>query len=883
MDADRDLRFALAALDRGLINAAQLAELEREWLASRARPLADLAIERGWISEADRSTIDAVLDSGSSPTHPALEDDRSTVLVPRSVDRAPSPVPPPRPPSRSRAEAPDFGERYVEVAFHAQGGIGTVYRARDVVLNRKVAIKVLRDGLDDERRASRRFREEARITARLQHPNIVPTHDLVDRPGQLPLYTMRFLDGPTLKSAAIELHRDKDGGRTDSQAFRRLLDAFLGTCDAIAYAHSQRVIHRDLKGLNIILGPFGESFVLDWGLAREVDAEEDPLARPTVPLDELPDEFSRTIEGYPLGTMQYMPPEQADGRREAIGFHSDVFGLGAILYLILTGQPPYQGGTNTEILRKARSAEFPRPSALNPRVPKSLEAICLRAMEKDPAKRYGSPVELSDEVKRWMADEPVRACPDGAAAKVARWSRKHQPIVAGAAALLLTAAVGFGVGAWLVGQESLKVEAEALHARTERDRAKAGFDGAIQVIDGVLGVIVQDLPHVRDPALDSARLKAADTVTRFADGLTAQELESPNARIALAAALRESAKAYELPYRFADAQRLLLRGIAICSDGKPDEALAAGTRVAAVVAEMRGDLARIHLQLGDPKGADAHASRVVAWADRTRPRSPGDATVERIAAMALLNRGDAAEARGAFSESAKFRAEAGATFAKLRDGRSAMPTDALMAVIAQVSQGVALAGAGRLGDAKTTLEAVGADVPRLRGLVPDADARHVAAVAKFELARVLILQGDDAGAARLLDDGLIAEFARIAAERPSVLGFAHDSACARIIRADLIGRGDELAGAEADLAAIVKQSPAALPSRAWHARALAAMAEFDAKAGDQDAARRRRDQAAADLGAVLAANPQDPVAHRAQKRFEALGLSFAPAPLAQEK
>ena len=252
----------------------------------------------------------------------------------------------------AEVEPVGFGERYASVVYHAQGGIGRVWKARDGLLGRDVALKEIRPELAGDPAVERRFREEARITAGLEHPNIITLHDLSTDPDR-PFYTMRFLAGQTLKDA-VQVHFGRKA-RTVHAAldFRGLLDAFVDVCHALAFAHSRGVIHRDLKGQNVILGPFGEVAVQDWGLAREIGSADDPLARPTIALGDLPPEMSRTMQGWPIGTAQYMPPEQAAGRGDAIGFRSDVFGLGAILYLILTGHPPYEGPSQTETIRKA--------------------------------------------------------------------------------------------------------------------------------------------------------------------------------------------------------------------------------------------------------------------------------------------------------------------------------------------------------------------------------------------------------------------------------------------------------------------------------------------------------------------------------------------------
>jgi len=239
------------------------------------------------------------------------------------------------------------GERYTVTRLHATGGIGRVWLARDGSLGRDVALKDLRPERAENPAVWGRFLREAQITGQLEHPGIVPVYELGRRDDGQPFYTMRFVRGRTLREAVAAYHQKRERRELGALDLRELLTAFIGVCNAIAYAHSKGFVHRDLKPANVVLGEFGEVMVLDWGLAKEVGST------PEVPTESLAashrrastDSGSQTLEGQILGTPAYMAPEQADGRLSDIDARTDVYGLGAILYEVLTGKPPFGGAT----------------------------------------------------------------------------------------------------------------------------------------------------------------------------------------------------------------------------------------------------------------------------------------------------------------------------------------------------------------------------------------------------------------------------------------------------------------------------------------------------------------------------------------------------------
>jgi eukaryotic-like serine/threonine-protein kinase len=360
-----------------------------------------------------------------------------------------------------------------------QGGLGTVWLAVDSTLNRHVAVKELTRHIDRQSAAYARFRREAEITGRLEHPSIVPIHLLGENEsdGRL-FYVMRFLGNRTLEDAIREYHERRDLGAADPLAFHQLLTAFTSVCQAVAYAHSRKVIHRDLKPQNIALDSFGQVIVLDWGLAKVLE-EDDATPQAQNPSSAgSADHLDVTRAGQIMGTPMYMAPEQAAGRIDDIDERTDVYGLGAILFSILTGYAPHEltgeslapGSRVSALLDVIVNQPVTPPRQLNSKVPAELEAICLRAMAKDRHVRYASAEALSQDLQRWFADEPIAALADSQVKRIRRWTKAHR-----ARSLLLT----MGLTLLLVGAAALgfaKYEdlrtAEQVRFRTAADETR---------------------------------------------------------------------------------------------------------------------------------------------------------------------------------------------------------------------------------------------------------------------------------------------------------------------------------------------------------------------------------------------------------------------------
>jgi serine/threonine protein kinase len=608
MDTERNLLFGVVAFQHGAVAADGLAETCADWAAHPAEPLAELMVGRGLLTleqkaEVEQAVAAELATHGDDPRAAlaAALDGRSLVALATATGAdtglrmaiaalgqtdaglgsaiatlgktgdeaslglglAVAAPPLANPPgghvvlgtlSPGEAESRD---RYTLTHLHARGGMGRVWLARDAALGRQIALKELRPDQADNPVVCSRFLYEARITAQLEHPGIVPVYELGGE--QAPYYTMRFVRGRTLSEAIRSDHKRRAAGESDSVGLVELLTAYVGVCQAVAYAHARGVIHRDLKGQNVVLGDYGEVMVLDWGLAKRVGPDQaaeavqgsagaasaapvpeaatnvtcatdgftlpdrpDALSGAVLNGDGLPlpaqpiaatvvasdpgsgsgpgsNDSARpgsgsgprvvresgagpegTMQGQLLGTPAYMAPEQAKGHHDRVDHRTDIYGLGAILYEILTGQPPFVASQTKEIIRKVCQEAPTPPRQIVATIAPGLEAICLKALAKEPSDRYATAGELAQEVRRWLADEPVRAYPEPWARRAGRWARRHRSAVAAAASLLIVATIALGVGTLLIARERDEAEAQGQQARQAvhllTKVAEVGFD-----------------------------------------------------------------------------------------------------------------------------------------------------------------------------------------------------------------------------------------------------------------------------------------------------------------------------------------------------------------------------------------------------------------------
>ena len=313
---------------------------------------------------------------------------------------------------RISSERTRFGD-YELLGEIARGGMGVVYRARQVSLGRLVALKMILAGRLASEIEVRRFRDEARAAAALHHPNIVAIHEIGEIDG-LPFFSMDLIDGPNLAEAV----------QAGPFAPERAAACVKAVADAIQHAHEQGILHRDLKPSNVLLDDQGRPRVTDFGLAKTVERDRSPgstssqSSSPNAP-------HSLTLSGQILGSPHFMPPEQAAAKCAELTVASDIYSLGALLYHLLTAQPPFQGNSLAETLRLVMETEAISPRSLTPAVPYDLEAICLKCLEKDPRHRYASAGELSEELGRFLDGAPIRARPIRPWERIGRWCRRN--------------------------------------------------------------------------------------------------------------------------------------------------------------------------------------------------------------------------------------------------------------------------------------------------------------------------------------------------------------------------------------------------------------------------------------------------------------------------
>jgi serine/threonine-protein kinase len=519
--ADHNLLFGILAVQMDFVSRDQLIAAMHAWVLAKTRPLSDFLLDGGALTSENHRLLEQMVAAhikahsgdvqrslAAVAHHSTLGDMAQSLADP---DLQASLVAAGATLATTAAERPnEDGLRYRILRPHAQGGLGVVSVAIDTEVGREVAFKEIQVRYAEDLTLRGRFVREAEITGGLEHPGIVPVYGLGRYSDGRPYYAMRFIRGESLQEAIKKLHTG-DAGYT----LRGLLTRFVAACNAVAYAHSRGVIHRDLKPSNVMLGPYGETLVVDWGLAKVIGRETtDGDGGSELTLQPPSGDGSPTRAGAALGTPAFMSPEQARGEVTELRPATDVYSLGATLYAILTGRPPVQGRDTADVLERVRLGDWPRPRQVNSRLPLALDAVCQKAMALRSADRYSSPLTLSADVDHWLADEPVRAYSASLTERAARWARKHRAASVATAAILAVTAGAAAVVAILASLSSAEIKKQRDAADANYTRAEENFRFARQSVQDYLTRVSenkllktqdrQDLRELRKELLEDA-------------------------------------------------------------------------------------------------------------------------------------------------------------------------------------------------------------------------------------------------------------------------------------------------------------------------------------------------------------------------------------------
>ena len=612
---DRNLLFGILALQMDFVSREQLVAAMNAWVLAKEKPLGQILAEHGVLAADRRALLEALVAEhlklhGNDPEKSlaavssagAIKDALQQINDPglqASLRTMPTVVAPDPyvTVAQSVGAATSSGSRFRIVRPHARGGLGEVFVAQDQELHREVAVKQIQMRHADEPESRIRFVQEAEITGGLEHPGIVPVYGLGSYADGRPYYAMRFIRGDSLKDA-IEHFHSAAGKRLSpaerSLELRSLLGRVIDVCDAIEYAHSRGVLHRDLKPGNIMLGKYGETLVVDWGLAKSVDRPDiaerlgESALRPSTMSGTAP-----TQMGSAVGTPQFMSPEQAAGRLDQLGPSSDVYSLGATLYCVLTGRAAFEDSDLGLTLRKVERGEFPRPREINKELSPPLEAICLKAMSLIQADRYPTPRALADDLEHWLADEPVAAYREPAGERLARWTRRNRAWAqAIAAAVLLVAIVA--VAASVLITRSWREEAAA------REEADRGFREARRAVNDYFTQVSEN-KLLDVPGLQPLRKELLESALKYYQQFLDERAGDPALERDVALTWFRVARIEEEIERNADAERDFERALTL------QEAIVKKAGDAAAIAELAntynalGDLAQQTTKLADAR------------------------------------------------------------------------------------------------------------------------------------------------------------------------------------------------------------------------------------------------------------------------------------------
>jgi serine/threonine protein kinase len=544
-NTDKNLLFGLIAFQNGYITMEQFMEAGAKWSKDPNRQLAEILLELKYIEDVERHNIQGIVDdrvrrlgglensisfsiqNGSVPDGQGMPEDWKSKIedVTKIIQNNATPSPPR---FTSTAEQDKGIHRYIIRKTLGHGGQGYVWEAFDTELNRRVAIKNIVPKLSSDPLHQELLIDEARKTGKLAHAGIPPVFDMGKDAEGKPFFTMQLISGEKLSERCNEIRYEGISQSEFVNQIRPLLRHLITACNTLQFAFdNEAVIHRDLKPENIMVNQYGETLVMDWGMGKIIDdpsnIKDDASSVLFIPIQTDSGSSQRTSVGTIKGSVKYMSPEQARAENDRLDHRTDVYGLGAILYWILTGQPPHKG--TLAALPDIQKNLFPTPSQAQPSlsIPRELEAICLKAMASAPENRYQRAGDLAADLDNFIAGEPVSALPDNALRKAERFLRKHARAVIASLLGLTVAVFGLSVANGIISRQKSEIKSQLTKIKKLASDVTSSRRVASNTLDHVIGKLF-DNRLSQLPGSGPVRLKLLEEI---ADQTQAYITENP--------------------------------------------------------------------------------------------------------------------------------------------------------------------------------------------------------------------------------------------------------------------------------------------------------------------------------------------------------------------